>query len=88
VRAYLPQTWEFRTELEVAALHVDRAGAVTVHDGAMPNPDVTLEAAHERLTTAIERRTKAKLPPDALHVTTHTAKGKTAFDYLRGRFGL
>ena len=88
VRAYLPQTWVFRTESEVAALSVDRAGAVTVCDGAPPNPDVTVESTYDHFRTALEKRSRARLPPGAVHVTSHTAKGRTAFDYLRGRFGL
>ena len=88
VRAYLPQTWVFRTEQETASLTVDRAGAVTVADGAAANPDVTIETVHDRLVAALETRSRAKVPLGALTVTAHTSKGKTAFDYLRGRLGL
>jgi hypothetical protein len=88
VRAYLPQTWVFRTEREVASLSVDRAGAVHVADGPAADPDVTLETTHERLVAALETRSRAKVPPGDLKVTAHTSKGKTAFDYLRGRLGL
>lgn len=88
VRAYLPQTWEFRTEHETASLTVDRAGSVRVADGPAENPDVTIESAHARLVAALESRSRAKVPPGSLKVTAHSAKGKTAFDYLRGRLGL
>jgi len=88
VRAYLPQTWVFRTEKETASLSVDRAGAVTVKDGAAAHPDVTIESTWERLETALRTRSKANLPPGSLSVTPHTSKGKTAFDFLRGRLGL
>jgi hypothetical protein len=88
VRAYLPQTWVFQTEKEVASLSVDRNGAVTVTAGALANPDITIEIPHERLVTALRTRSRAKVPPGPLTVTPHTSKGKTAFDYLRGRVGL
>jgi hypothetical protein len=88
VRAYLPQTWVFRTEREVASLSVDRAGKVTVSEGDASNPDVTIETTHERLVAALVSRSRANLPPGPLTVTPHTSKGKTAFDYLRGRIGL
>lgn len=86
VRAYLPQTWEFRTEKEAASLRVDRSGAISVAKGAATNPDVTIETPLERLATAL--RTRTKVPPESVKVTAHTPKGKTAFDYLRGRLGL
>jgi len=88
VRAYLPQTWVFRTERETASLTVDRAGQVTVAAGAATPADVTVETTAERLAAALSNRSRAGVPPGPLSVTPHTAKGKTAFDYLRGRFGL
>ena len=88
VRAYLPQRWVFRTEQETASLTVDRTGAVSVEDGAAADPDVTIVTTLERLTTALAQRSKARLPLGSVEVRTHTAKGKAAFDYLRGRFGL
>jgi len=88
VRAYLPQTWVFRTEQETASLTVDRAGTVSVVDGAAVNPDVTIETTLERLATALSQRSRARPPPGSVRVSTHTPKGRTAFDYLRGRFGL
>jgi hypothetical protein len=88
VRAYLPQTWVFRTESEVASLTVGRDGAVRVGDGPAENPDVTVEATHERLFAALRTRSRANVPPGEFKVTAHTSKGRTAFDYLRGRLGL
>jgi len=88
VRAYLPQTWVFRTEHEVASFTVDRAGGVSVTEGAATHPDVTIETSHDRLATALRTRSRAAVPPGPLTVTPHTPKGKTAFDYLRGRLGL
>jgi len=88
VRAYLPQTWVFRTEREVVSLTVDRAGAVRVVDGPATAPDVTVETSEDRLVAALTSRSRANVPPGNLKVTAHTPKGKTAFDYLRGRMGL
>jgi len=88
VRAYLPQTWVFRTEKEVASFTVDRAGSVSVVAGAATPADVTIETGHDRLVTALRSRSRDKVPPGAITVTPHTQKGRTAFDYLRGRLGL
>jgi len=88
VRAYLPQTWVFRTEKEVASLTVDGTGAVRVAEGAAAGADVTIESTLDALSTALGARSGAKVRPESFRVTPHTAKGKTAFDYLRGRVGL
>ncbi|MGA7477079.1 MAG: hypothetical protein WBW47_07725 [Thermoplasmata archaeon] len=88
VRAYLPQTWVFKTEKEVASLVVATTGAATVSAGAAAKPDVTIETDHERLVAALTTRSRAQVPPGPLTVTPHTSKGKAAFDYLRGRIGL
>jgi len=88
VRAYLPQTWVFKTEKEVASLTVDKTGAVSVAKGAAASPDVTIETAHDRLVTALKTRSRAQVPPGPLTVTPHTSKGRTAFEYLRSRLGL
>jgi len=88
VRAYLPQTWVFKTEKEVASLTVEKTGAVSVAAGAAAHPDVTIETGHDRLVTALKTRSRDAVPPGPLTVTPHTSKGKTAFDYLRGRLGL
>lgn len=88
VRAYLPQTWVFKTEEEQASLMVDKTGAVSVAKGAATDPDVTIETAHDRLLAALRTRSRASVPPGPLRVTPHTSKGKTAFDYLRSRLGL
>jgi len=86
VRAYLPQTWVFRTEKETASFTVDKAGSVNVAEGSAANPDVTIETRHERLIAALTKR--ATVRPGEVTVTPHTSKGKTAFEYLRGRLGL
>lgn len=87
-RAYLPQTWVFRTEQGVASLVVDPDGRVSVLDAAATAPDVTVEVGHERLRVALTTRGRGGLPPGPLTVTPHTTKGRTAFDYVRPRLGL
>jgi hypothetical protein len=88
IRSYLPQVWVFETDDGIASLHVDAAGVVTVVAGASPHPDVTVKIPHARLVAALKTRNKDAVPPGPLTVTPHTAKGKTAFDYLRSRLGL
>lgn len=86
---YLPQTWSFVTERESAGLTVDKKGAVVATAGAASNPDVTVEWGADALIAALlrQKRTPAAADP-ALRVTPHTPKGKTAYDFLRSRFGL
>jgi hypothetical protein len=88
VKAYLPQTWVFQTEEGAASLVVDAMGRVAVEPGAAKAPDVTIEVGYERLRTGLLTRRKESTAPGPLNVTPHTAKGRTAFDYLRGRLGL
>ena len=88
IRHYLPQTWVFETEQGTASLTVDANGAVSVASGAAAHPDVTIEIPHDRLHAALSKRKREAVPPGALKVTPHSAKGKAAFDYLRGRLGL
>jgi len=88
IRAYLPQAWVFRTEAETVTLRVDATGRVTVAPGPDAKPDVTVEIPWSRLKVALAQRRREAVPPGPLTVTPHTAKGKAAFDYLRGRLGL
>lgn len=88
VRSYLPQTWVFRTGEDVASLSVDGTGHVTVSPTALPSPDVTVELEHGELARLLASKGKAAEPAGKVKVTAHTAKGRTAFDYLRGRLGL
>ncbi|MGI0071413.1 MAG: hypothetical protein ACRECT_05035 [Thermoplasmata archaeon] len=88
LRGYLPQTWVFQTDDGTASLVVDRSGAVSVVPGVAPQADVTVEIPRARLEAALRTRDRTKVPPGRLTVTPHTSKGRTAFDYLRGRLGL
>ena len=88
LRAYLPQSWVFRTELDAATLTVDARGHVTAAPSALPSPDVTVELSHAELAAVLAARGRRPLAPGSAKVTAHTAKGRAAFDYLRPRLGL
>ena len=89
LRPYLPQTWVFRTETEVASLCVDERGSVRVFSGARAPADVTIEVAHDRLRRTLTQRSAPSAEGDGpVGVTTHTAKGRAAYGLLRGRLGL
>jgi len=88
IRQYLPQAWVFVTESETVTLRVDANGQVTVASGPAAKPDVTVKIPKARLVAALSKRHRSAVPPGPLDVTPHTAKGKAAFDYLRGRLGL
>jgi hypothetical protein len=88
VRAYLPQTWVFRTEEDAASLTVDATGRASVSRTALPGPDVTVEVPHSELAAALAPGGRRGPPSPKVKVTAHTAKGRAAFDYLRPRLGL
>ncbi len=88
IRAYLPQAWSFKTDHGSATLTVDPAGKVAVDEGMSAHPDVTIEIPFDLLRKALTTRQRDSIPPGPVHVTPHTAKGRAAFDYLRGRIGL
>jgi hypothetical protein len=88
VRAYLPQTWVFRTSDGTASLTIDADGHATVASGLAPSPDVTVELPHDLVKKLLTSRGRESVPPGSVHVTPHTARGRAAFDYLRGRLGL
>jgi hypothetical protein len=88
VRSYLPQTWVFRTGQDAASLTVDGTGHVSVVPTAAPAPDVAIELPAGTLPTLLAGRGKGGAVPPGVKVTPLTPKGKTAFDFLRGRLGL
>jgi hypothetical protein len=88
IRAYLPQTWEFRTEDAAFYLVVGKDGSVRLAPAATGPLDVTVTTTRELLHRALVTRQKGAIPPGGLTVTTHTTKGRTAFDTLRSRLGL
>jgi hypothetical protein len=88
VRAYLPQLWLFRTDQGTASLTVSSSGAVSVAGGEAAHPDVTIELPMDLLKKALTARRADGVPRGPVKATPHTAKGRAAFDYLRGRLGL
>jgi hypothetical protein len=92
VRGYLPQTWVFAAGSESASLVVDQAGNVTVYSGAVQSADVLITATHATLSGALEAATgvrrRDEVPSGPVKPTFYTSKGRTAFNYLRGKFGL
>lgn len=92
VRGYLPQTWVFNTETESASLLVSKEGQVAAYEGSAPQPDVLIATSHEVLSTALEAanglRPRETVVRGSVTPTFYTAKGKTAFNFLRGRLGL
>lgn len=92
VRRYLPQRWVFSTGSEFASLCVDDQGNVSAYEGAVAGPDVLISTSHETLSRALEaalgRRPRSSVPQGEVRPTFYTPKGRTAFNYLRGRLGL
>ena len=87
VRAYLPQTWVFRTEQDAATLVVDKNGHATAAPTADPAPDVTVRIPLREIASVLARK-GPRPPPGTVQVTAHTVKGRAAIDYLTPRFGL
>jgi hypothetical protein len=89
VRGYLPQVWAFRTETESASLRVSSEGSVRVSAGLLKDHDVMISWSQEQMTAALRTRDRTKIPAGtAPSVEFATQKGKTAFSFLRSRFGL
>jgi hypothetical protein len=88
VRNYLPQQWIFKTDLETVTLYVDIDGNTQVKDGLGSTPDVTIDSDHEYLSTILRMRDRPSFPQKWFNVSFQTPKGETAFNFLRGRFGL
>jgi len=89
VRGYLPQAWIFETESEIATLMVDAQGNVSTQPSGYLHRDVTIRWEHDLLASVLRTRNRASVP-GGIHpiFMFHTAKGRAAFNYLRGRFGL
>jgi hypothetical protein len=89
VRGYLPQVWAFKTETESASLTVSEEGAVVTSDGVPRHYDVLIKWSQEQLTAALRTRDRSQIPPGAApSVKFGTHSGKTAFGFLRSKFGL
>lgn len=88
VAGYLPQVWVLITDEETVTLHVDGQGNAEALAGRPSNPDVTITTTHAVLSAALRTRNRANVPQAPMQVQAHTAKGRTAFQFLRTRFGL
>jgi hypothetical protein len=88
IRAYLPQQWVFQTEKGEATVRIGPDGDVSVEEGAVSTPDVTVQAPHRRIEAILERGERPARPVPDVHVTAHTARGRAALDQVRGRFGV
>jgi hypothetical protein len=92
VRGYLPQTWVLSDGAEYASLVVAQNGTVTAHSGAVQSPDVLIASTHDVLSTALEaalgQRSRDQVVRGPVTPTFYTPKGRTAFNFLRGRLGL
>lgn len=89
VRGYLPQVWVFETEIDTASFVVDAGGNAQVESGARPGRDVTIRWQQDLLASVLRTRNRASVPTGIRPIITfHSRKGRTAFNYLRGRFGL
>jgi hypothetical protein len=88
IRGYLPQRWRIDVEGEVYSVVVDASGTCSVEPGSVGPPDVSIVVGHDRLKAALERRDPRGAPPGPYAVTFQTAKGATAYQFLRSRLGL
>ncbi len=88
IKGYLPQQWVFRTEVETVTFSVDKKGITAVKEGAVEEPDVTIEIDQEYLVAALKSRSQPEKSPEKNEIEFHTTKGETAFNFLKKRFGL
>jgi hypothetical protein len=89
IRGYLPQVWAFKTETESASLSVSEKGNVRASEGVSTHCDVLVTWSHKQLLAALRTRDRARIPSGAApSIEFKTHKGKTAFSFLRSRFGL
>ncbi|MGD0587671.1 MAG: hypothetical protein ABSA63_02625 [Thermoplasmata archaeon] len=89
VRHYLPQVWAFKTETESGSLTVSAEGKVRVSAGVSRHCDVLITWSHPQLMAALRTRDRTQIPSgSAPSVQFKTRRGKTAFSFLRSRFGL
>ena len=86
VRNYLAQTWVIITEQEYVTIHADQHGNIRVLQGVAPTRDGDIEIHHDLLADGIQNGRSP--PPGSYQVKFYTQKGRTAFDQLKGYFGL
>lgn len=88
IRGYLPQSWVFKTEKEVATLSVSKDGKASVISSAPSDPDVIIDWKQDLLCMVLRTRDKKVVPagerPD---IKILTKKGDAAYRFLRQTFG-
>jgi hypothetical protein len=88
VRSNLPQVWVFETEEETVTLMVDGEGNVSTLEGAPEHPDVGIRAPSEDLAFVLRERRLPEGAGERVLRRLYTRKGRLAWEFLRGRFGL
>jgi hypothetical protein len=88
VRRYLPQRWVLEVGPERYTIAVETDGSCTIRAEPAPAPDVIVTVEHDRLRAALERRPAPAGAATPIGLAFPTAKGETAFRFLRSRFGL
>jgi hypothetical protein len=89
VRGYLPQVWAFKTEVESASLTVSAVGSVRISTGVARDSDVVVTWSQRQLLAVLRTRDHAHAARGAApSIEFRSHRGKTAFSFLRSRFGL
>jgi hypothetical protein len=90
IKGYLPQTWFFISESGSGTLLVDKSGTAQAQEGQIGTPDVSITWTDKAFNAALALQDRTAVPPEAGEpvVQKLTAKGGTAFDFLRKRFNL
>jgi|YelNatPaOPRAMG01_1025707.scaffolds.fasta_scaffold05150_11 hypothetical protein len=88
IRSYLPQSWVFKTEKEVATFSVSKDGKASVTPTIASEADVIIDWKHDLLCKVLRTRDKKVVPdgekPD---IKILTRKGDAAYRFLRQTFG-
>jgi hypothetical protein len=87
LRGYLPQAWVFETEEETVTFLVDREGNARTIEGAHEDPDVGIRAPAEDLAVVLGERRMPEGAGQRILYKHYTGKGRTAWNFLKNRFG-
>ncbi len=89
LRPYLPQIWTFETESETVNVLADTDGGVSISHADNLQRDVTIAWEHSLMCEVLSMRSGTSIPEgERPTITYHTAKGRAAFEFLKGRLGL
>jgi hypothetical protein len=87
IRGFLPQAWVFETEEETVTFYVDRDGNASTIPGAHESPDVGIRAPAEDLAVVLTQRQMPEGAGQRILYKHYTSKGRTAWNFLKNRFG-